>query len=688
MSLASIIHPIHETCIPTPASDDESCTSGFFLNLAGAQDLITQSCRALNISIETLQSLIDSYFANMTTFSLFHQPSFGSKIQNIKTPIHLKALFAAMFSFSARFKPKFPHDVHDFAQSPPDNVDHQRFHSLALKFIDEAMEECSDETPPLCLLQALILSTFYKLTNGVRGRAWRLLGSCVRIAYELRLHLIDYERPGGAPKTGPELARWSSDEERRRSWWAIWEMDIFASTIKRSPTAIDWAMNETYLPVKDEFWFNRRHHPSCFLEKKPMDRWKSLEKCRNESPEAWFIVVNSIMRDARLLSNLRSMLPDIDPNNNVAQLIQYFRNEFRKKQPEEEAEKLTILIHSLCCFTMALPESLAYNGEYLSFASTDSSSFSTTECRQNHSARYSIYLMIQLAKFMIYHHYAFGEIVAGTILMDKPRNLGFGWTATEQGKPTNCQGLLTCMESADSILEILNRCSENHVQHVNPFLASTVWLATALQVLRKAFGDDLNPDLIESKCEVLRINCQQYTKFWGTPLALMENLDSLEERLKMRRTCPPAIAKPLHKPDGTNLINKTPGYGHGRRSPQENSEWSNLPQKRFSLSGDVATAQSIPMDRFYDTFSCVNDGSTSGGTIHQSNPAPLLTRMLGEPVNGRAVDAAQSHQSAAVDDIPDPMSDHLLHDLELDLGLEDNFSWYLQGLMTESYSKP
>ena len=43
------------------------------------------------------------YFANMTAISLFHKPSFGDKIQGIKTLSPLVAFLASMFSFSTRF---------------------------------------------------------------------------------------------------------------------------------------------------------------------------------------------------------------------------------------------------------------------------------------------------------------------------------------------------------------------------------------------------------------------------------------------------------------------------------------------------------------------------------------------------------------------------------------------------------
>lgn len=53
--LSSIIHPGHEA--QANESDPGPCASGYFINLAGAQDLIMQVCVAMNMSIQTLQLL-------------------------------------------------------------------------------------------------------------------------------------------------------------------------------------------------------------------------------------------------------------------------------------------------------------------------------------------------------------------------------------------------------------------------------------------------------------------------------------------------------------------------------------------------------------------------------------------------------------------------------------------------------
>jgi hypothetical protein len=52
--------------------------------------------------------------------------------------------------------------------------------NLAFGYIDEALKECGDEAPPLCILQALIVATHYQLTQGICGKVWRSLGTYLR----------------------------------------------------------------------------------------------------------------------------------------------------------------------------------------------------------------------------------------------------------------------------------------------------------------------------------------------------------------------------------------------------------------------------------------------------------------------------------------------------------------------------
>ncbi|KAF2179306.1 hypothetical protein K469DRAFT_641512 [Zopfia rhizophila CBS 207.26] len=687
ISLSSLIHPTHESCLTPPASVSDTSTSGFFVNLAGTQDLILQTCYSLNLSAGTLQVLIDSYFQNMTAISLFHQPSFGNKVQETKNLLHLKALFAAMLSFSARFERSQSAPSYHTPAHNTDSLSHERFHALALKFIQEAIEECADETPPLCLLQSLALTTYYLLTNSVRGRAWRLLGSCVRIAYELRLHLVDYEGKVDSPKVGVNLARWSADEERRRCWWAIWEMDVFASTIRRCPTAIDWTMNDTCLPIQDEFWFHNQYCPSCFLERRPMDRWKKLKESGNESASAWFIIINSLMRNAQVLSrgNLQGILPGSDPNNNVAQLTDYFRNAYKKKRSEEDSTQLTILAHALRCTTSVLPESLAYKGENLSFASMDQHSTSDgleQSYGRLNSAKYSIYMITQLAAFMIYHHYAFGEILNGTIFAEEPRNPGFGWAVPDQAIPPNCKGLQSCLQAADNILAIINRSSEDHVKYVNPFHASTVWLATSLQILRKVFGPDVQVELTESKCEILRLSCQQYTKFWGTPLALLENLDSLEERLILRRKLSGKVERNVTRTNARPNTAAATRHTEPKRqeSRNNNTSWEGL---RHAVTMPPVALDGISSFSSDQIAGCADPACQAKSPI--SNSAGQ-TQTPSQPSN--VPEYAEDHMVGNSSSGSFDHSSYLtLETMDAGSGFGEDFAWDLAGLMSESLSR-
>lgn len=168
----------------------------------------------------------------MTAFSLFQRPYFEAKLHAISAPTHRHALLAAMFCFSVRFGyPEYPSsDTTHQAPPTPEN-----FWDIAVQLIDQALHHCGDETPSLCLLQAMVLTTFQQLVKGVRGRAWRSLGTCVRIAYELRLNLIDARKVEYPDESSPErIAKWCADEERRRVWWTIWEFDVFGKLL---PTA-------------------------------------------------------------------------------------------------------------------------------------------------------------------------------------------------------------------------------------------------------------------------------------------------------------------------------------------------------------------------------------------------------------------------------------------------------------------
>ena len=450
------------------------------------------------------------------SFSLFHRPSFDAKIRKIYSQLQRQALLAAMFSFSARFHEGAATEQYIDIPSP------EYFHRIATRLVSDALEECSDNAPPLCILQAMILTTFQQLATGVRGRAWRSLGICIRIAYELELHLIDQRNDQDQDFTiSQNVENWVSEEERRRAWWALWEFDVFASTIRRLPTAIDWLRNETWLPIDDEFWFAKKSFPSCHLAMNPHQRWKLLEKSGNKSGRAWYIVINSLMRSAQSIwgSSRRNLQP-VNKSKGDSTPI--------SKSAEEAENEMSTVSDAICCFTMALPLNLTHRGEFLSFRASKYAA--TKPSRQNDSDKYSIHIMKQLSRFMVYHHRVFRS--AGRDAAEASLK-GNSWTRDSAAKSPNQGAWSQYLDAADDIIAVIRNSSSDHIQYVNPYLASTIWLAAAAQVASRTLGPTvINPKAVESNLDLLRLTFNRFVSFWNLSDTLQERLSTLESRLQ------------------------------------------------------------------------------------------------------------------------------------------------------------
>lgn len=551
--LSYILHPSHEASTPpdtdkdkesgSPASSKESVENQQPL-------MIARACYALRVTPDDLRRLVQIYFENMVSISLIREPSFEDKISKISSPAQVHALLASMLAFAARFC------------GPDENVEPKSlsrytpamFLSLATKFIDEALQECGDEPPPLALLQAHIISTHVMLSQGVRGKAWRAMGACVRLAYELNLHLID-----ATPVEGSQQAplRWIDDEEKRRAWWAVWEMDVFASTIRRCPTAVDWSQMETLLPVEDKYWYEGTPTGSCLFEPDLILRCKLLQESGNQSPKAWFIVINSLMKQAQMISkpraimNLGSGFPSEEnvaqnlsvsqwSNSNFAGAVSAATNnvsiaEFKQKRLEakkalqENGDRLEMLSNSVRCFSIALPSHLRYRSQYLSFDAREPGQIFSL--RQQHCGIHNIYVMTQLAKLMIHHYDVFGSAARAAATFNR-----FSNKMRVGVKREDDLSLSLYLEAADNILSITRRSHEDHIKYINPFLASTIWLASAVELVHKEFGPSgTNRNLIKSKFEVLYQTYKKCVGFWGIQTALQHNLELLEEELERYR---------------------------------------------------------------------------------------------------------------------------------------------------------
>ncbi|KAJ6168757.1 hypothetical protein N7497_001600 [Penicillium chrysogenum] len=463
----------------------------------------------------------------MVAINIFHEPSFAEKLSNISSLCQLSALLAAIAAYSSRFigsgtniSSLGEHRTAGKSQQQP-----EYFVGLAFNYVNKALVACDDETPSLCILQALIIATHCQLTRGVRGKAWRSLGLCVRLAYEMNLHNLDSR---GVAKPD-NIHQWQADEEKRRAFWAVWEMDVFASTIRQAPTAIDWGHMEILLPVDNANWFLGRPSSSCFMDADPNQSWKALQDSGNQSPKAWFLVINSFMKIAHSISDPRRL----SAMDNAGH---YQPGHPTPGLDEERCWKLEKLGNAVRCFNMALPSHLRYHDQYLAFGAPVQGRLESQ--RQQHCSLYNIFVMTQLVWLMIHRHDAFRPQTrqAETNHFYPPGDGVVAGGVISSSHETECTAQRQYYEAADRILRIVSQSCEDHIQHISPFLSSTFWLVSAVQLVRKHFTrEPANRSLIKSRFDVVYMTYRRCVEFWGTQTAMQRNLESLEEQLEARK---------------------------------------------------------------------------------------------------------------------------------------------------------
>ncbi|KIW56451.1 hypothetical protein PV05_05110 [Exophiala xenobiotica] len=341
------------------------------------------------------------------------------------------------------------------------------------------------------------------------------------------MHLIDRNK-GTDDKVDADL--WCEEEGRRRAWWAIWEMDVFASVIRRCPTGIDWSQNETFLPAEDEKWYRGQPQKSCTLRQDLIERYKFLEASGNKSPKAWFIVVNSLMKGAQNITNPFGVDKDVPSRGhyNTNQLHNP-ADDSRRNSPscKESLNRLLMIYNALQCTSMTLPRYLRYRNQNLSFGSREFDPQSAQTCRLQHNDIYSIHCMVQLTKLMILKYYLFDSDL-GALSKNDPRR-----------STAMTQALERYSEAFDEIVSLVGRSYEEHYKYVNPFVANTIWLASAMQLWYRELAslDKSDRDFTNSKQELLSVT---YNRF----VSEIRNLQSKPQKGKRgSRTRRPSVAK-------------------------------------------------------------------------------------------------------------------------------------------------
>ncbi|KAI0517423.1 fungal-specific transcription factor domain-containing protein [Xylaria bambusicola] len=485
-------------------------------------------CHILGLEQSQLSRLTDLYFLHITSVSLFHRPTFERRVYVELMPEQASTLLASMFCLAARYAQSG--DTSDLNRYEGTGaLLPERFYEIASDATHKQLQNCGDKLPPLFLLQALVLTTYNELVIGVRGLAWRSLGLVIRIAYEMGLHLVDLPSRSTRKDGSESVEVWIAKEERRRVWWTIWELEVFATTIRRCPIGMDQSQHATLLPVEDTFWFEGKKAPSCFLDADPTLRWKNLQKSGNENGRAWFILVNSFMCDAHSLAN-----------PSVPQGVTFGRGQpsgaQRHSRSADIGPRLVVLENCVSCFSMALPKQLQYR-PYLSSSNETTSCDSTT--RKRGSDIQAIYVMTQLAKLMILHNDCFRDERSGggsqTEEADRSSSSSMRGAPRPVDEATTLLNALSpkYLHAAEQVISTVRNATPNHISDGDPLLANTFWMVAAIQIIQATFAEMKSERLVaQSNLDLLRLTLIQHRDFWNTSSVLVQNLDNLEDAME------------------------------------------------------------------------------------------------------------------------------------------------------------
>ncbi|KAK1447359.1 hypothetical protein CMEL01_09198 [Colletotrichum melonis] len=259
----------------------------------GAGERTEKNLYRTEIPTEVATELVNLYFDKIQAWlPLLHRPNFfaryivdGSfhKERLLQVSLEEGLLLYGIFALAAR------HSNNEYFQglSPPNRGDN--FAEWAIQYYGRLRSSDSETT--LEYLQGCVLLAFYLYTAGPSHQAWILTGVCVRLAYDLDVCCMDEEDGGN------EMAstKWSAEEERRRAFWLIWEIDTFASILSMRPRGLNSQRIIVRLPVSDEAWFSNNPCESPVIPLNPTQVWRVLLDSPNKDERAWFLVANYLM---------------------------------------------------------------------------------------------------------------------------------------------------------------------------------------------------------------------------------------------------------------------------------------------------------------------------------------------------------------------------------------------------------
>ncbi|KAJ5167570.1 uncharacterized protein N7482_006351 [Penicillium canariense] len=207
----------------------------------------------------TIEDVLQTYFKHIHPWiPLVHETSLRRRLLDPRHRSKLDVLLRAMILVSTRFIQR-----------------HETVSDISLAgLITEQARSLVVSTSMDCLsvenLQALVICVFNDIGNGWGERAWSLVGSLTRTVEYLKLTVEDKVDPGRTTISRPFISlsppeSWVEEEERRRVFWNVFNLDRFCSVAMGWNTSLTSDDVHRRLPCDGVYWRRDKPNVTAFL---------------------------------------------------------------------------------------------------------------------------------------------------------------------------------------------------------------------------------------------------------------------------------------------------------------------------------------------------------------------------------------------------------------------------------------